>query len=152
MAVLAVLPASEAAADATVFVATTTQPANRPTFGAAVGGGLLVVGFEFEYASANEAVDSGAPSLKTAMASAYLQNPVPIAGLQFYGIVGAGFYRERIGESDAVNGLLTSAGGGVKMALAGPLKLRIDYRVFLLHGDARYTSPKRLYAGLNLSF
>jgi len=60
------------------------------------------VGFEFEYAWANEAVDSGAPSLKTGTINGYLQTPVPLAGLQFYGIVGAGVYRERFGEDDGV--------------------------------------------------
>ncbi len=42
--------ASPALADATVFVGANTTPANRPVRGLAVGVGLLVVGFEFEFA------------------------------------------------------------------------------------------------------
>jgi hypothetical protein len=152
LAVAAGLAPKESAADVTVFVAATTQPSNRPTFGVAAGGGLLIAGVEFEYAAAQEAADSLAPSLKTGMVSGYVQNPVPIAGLQFYAIVGAGLYRERFGQADAVTGLMTGAGGGVKMSLAGPVRLRIDYRVLLLRGDARYTSPKRFSAGLTVGF
>jgi hypothetical protein len=152
VAIAGMLPATRAAADITAFVATTTQPANRPTFGVAAGAGLVAVGFEFELATANEAADSGAPSLRTGMVSGYVQNPIPIAGLQFYGIAGAGVYRERFGDADAETNVMTSVGGGVKMSLAGPLKLRVDYRVLLLRGEARYTSPKRLYAGLTVGF
>ena len=152
MSLVAGLGATEAAADVTAFVATTTQPSNRPTFGFAAGAGLVAVGFEFEYAWANEAVDSGAPSLKTGTINGYLQTPVPLAGLQFYGIVGDGVYRERFGEDDGVTDVMTSVGGGVKLALSGPFKLRVDYRVLLLRGNARYTSPKRIYAGLSMSF
>jgi hypothetical protein len=40
----------------------------------------------------------------------------------------------------------------VKVSLAGPLRLRIDYRVFHLGSDALYSPSHRLYAGLNLKF
>jgi hypothetical protein len=46
-----------------------------------------------------------------------------------------------------------NVGGGVKMNLAGPLRLRLDYRVFTLRGsDVRHSKPQRFYAGLNLKF
>jgi hypothetical protein len=38
------------------------------------------------------------------------------------------------------------------MSLAGPLRLRLDYRVFTLSGDARHSKPQRFYAGLNVKF
>jgi adenylate kinase len=44
-------------------------------------------------------------------------------------------------------------GGGVKMNLAGPLRLRLDYRVFTFRGeDVRHARPQRFYVGLNLKF
>ena len=45
-----------------------------------------------------------------------------------------------------------NVGGGVKMSLAGPLRLRFDYRVFTLRGTPLYPQPQRFYAGLNLKF
>ena len=43
-------------------------------------------------------------------------------------------------------------GGGVKMDLAGPLRLRVDYRVFKQGGGALYSPAHRIYAGLNVKF
>jgi hypothetical protein len=36
--------------------------------------------------------------------------------------------------------------------LIGPIRLRIDYRVFKLGDGALYTPAHRIYAGLNLKF
>jgi opacity protein-like surface antigen len=142
-----------ARADATGFVGTDTDPSNRPLFGFAVGAGLLILGFEFEYMSVNEDLAEAAPSLRTGMGNVYVQNPIPIAGLQFYGTIGAGVYHEHfdvLDESETNVG--SNIGGGVKISLAGPLKLRLDYRVFTLVGGARYGNPQRIYAGLTLAF
>jgi hypothetical protein len=43
-------------------------------------------------------------------------------------------------------------GGGVKITLIGPLRLRLDYRVHTLRGTSLYSNPKRFYAGVNLKF
>ncbi len=40
----------------------------------------------------------------------------------------------------------------MKIKLAGPLRLRLDYRVFLLRGSPLYEKPQRFYAGINLGF
>jgi opacity protein-like surface antigen len=45
-----------------------------------------------------------------------------------------------------------NVGGGVKINLAGPLRLRLDYRVFTLQGSQRDAKPQRFYAGVNLKF
>jgi hypothetical protein len=45
-----------------------------------------------------------------------------------------------------------NVGGGVKVSVAGPLRLRFDYRVFTLQGDPRHSKPQRFYAGVNLKF
>jgi hypothetical protein len=34
----------------------------------------------------------------------------------------------------------------------GPVQIRVDYRIFNLRGDARFSNPQRFYTGLNLRF
>ncbi len=43
-------------------------------------------------------------------------------------------------------------GGGAKIKLVGPLRVRLDYRVFKLQGSPLYETYHRFYAGANLSF
>jgi opacity protein-like surface antigen len=114
--------------------------------------GLLIVGFEFEYSNTSDDVLDGAPRLKTYMGNVLLQTPFPIAGLQFYGTAGAGAYDEAFTDIGSETNVGINVGGGVKWTLAGPLRLRFDYRVFTLQGSARYDKPQRFYAGLNLKF
>lgn len=140
-----------ARADATAFIGSTTTPSNRVTKGLAVGAGLLIVGAEFEYASTSEDAPAGAPSITMGTASGLLQTPVPIAGFQPYVITGLGLYREMLGD-DVHTALAPSTGGGVKISLAGSLRLRVDYRVFRLGSGAHYSPVHRIYAGLNLKF
>ena len=150
-ALLIGITAKPARADATLFLGASTTPTTRPVVGGALGAGLIIVAFEFEYSSTSEDTDTGAPGLKVGTGNALLQTPLPIFGFQPYLEAGAGAYRERIGtRSDT--GFATGIGGGVKMSLAGPLRLRVDYRAFSLAGDARYSPSHRIYAGLNLKF
>lgn len=148
---LVVASARPSRADITAFLGATTTPTNRATTGAAVGSGLLLVGFEFEYSSAKEDPVTGAPLLKMGSANGLLQSPIPIHGIQPYVTAGAGIYRERVGTV-AVTGLAPNLGGGLKIALAGPLRLRLDYRVVRLGDKARYAPSHRIYAGLNVKF
>ncbi len=148
--VLAMLP-RPAAADATAFLGLTTTPANRSARGFALGFGLLIVGFEFEYSSTTEDPLSGAPSLRTGSFNGLLQTPFEIAHLQFYATAGGGVFREVLGTAGETN-FAINTGGGVKISLFGPIRLRIDYRVFKLSGSPLYSHPQRLYAGLNLKF
>lgn len=149
-AVLLAAPVT-ASADFTAFIGSTTTPENRFARGLSVGMGLLIVGFEFEYANTSEEEEDLAPGLRTFMFNGLLQTPVPIAGMQFYGTAGAGAYRETVLETSETN-VGINLGGGVKVSLAGPLRLRLDYRVFTLQGDPRHSKPQRFYAGLNLKF
>lgn len=150
-AVLLAATAAPVSADMTAFLGATTTPTNRQVRGAAVGSGLLVVGFEFEYSATAEDVKTGAPALKVGSANGLIQTPVPIFGFQPYATAGAGIFRERLGTSTET-GLAPNVGGGVKIGLAGPLRLRLDYRVFKLGNGARFTPSHRIYAGLNLKF
>ncbi|HWW86275.1 MAG TPA: outer membrane beta-barrel protein [Vicinamibacterales bacterium] len=146
---LLISAAAPARADITAFLGVNTTPSTRQTRGIAAGVGLVIVGFEFEYAITNDDPSAGAPLLKTGMGSVYLQTPFAFHGVQPYFITGGGFYHEELGDhSDTSFGFNT--GGGAKVALAGPLQLRFDYRIFRLGSGALNTSVHRFYAGVNL--
>jgi len=149
---LAVLAPAPAYADATLFLGASTSPANRSTRGVAIGAGLLVIGFEFEYADTTDDVATGAPALKTGMGNVLLQSPISFVGIQPYVTVGGGVYREELGTAVSNTGFGMNTGGGVKIALVGPIRLRVDYRVFTLKNGALTTPAHRIYAGLNLKF
>jgi hypothetical protein len=152
--VLLVLSPASAFADATVFIGANATPSNRPVKGAALGLGLLIVAFEFEYAATDEDVDTAAEpaaALKTGMGNVLLQTPVAIFRLQPYFTTGGGIYRETLGTHQET-GVGTNVGGGVKVSVLGPLRLRLDYRVFKLGSGALHSPAHRFYAGVNLSF
>jgi opacity protein-like surface antigen len=142
-----------AAADVTGFIGVNPTPANRPVKGFAVGAGLLIVGFEFEYANTSEDVTQAAPALHTYMFNGLAQTPFAIAGLQPYATIGGGVYHETLSAPAASEtNVGTNVGGGAKISLAGPLRLRVDYRVFKLRGSPLHSTVQRFYAGINLKF
>jgi opacity protein-like surface antigen len=147
-ALLATCP-SPARADLTGFFGFSPTPSTRSTRGFAVGINLLVVGFEFEYANTAEDERQAAPRLTTRMVNGLLLTPS--GSTQLYLTGGAGLYTETYrGFKDT--SLATAVGGGLKIGLAGPLRLRLDYRVFHLHGDALYKNPQRFYTGVSIAF
>jgi hypothetical protein len=146
-----VLAGRPAFADITAFIGASPTPVSRQAKGLAIGAGLLVVGFEFEYSSIKEDSEENAPSLKTGMANLLLQTPIPIFGFQPYWTGGVGIYNEGL-KGVGVTNVGVNTGAGVKLSLIGPLKLRVDYRIFKLAGDAPQSHPQRIYAGLNLGF
>ena len=145
------LTATPAQADVTAFLGTNTTPANRQVRGVAVGFGLLIVAFEVEYTFTTDDPAATAPSLKIGSGNLLIQTPVAIFGVQPYFTTGGGVYSETLGTHTA-RGFAPNTGGGVKVSLAGPLKVRVDYRVFKLGSGALYSPAHRVYAGLNLSF
>ena len=151
--------ATPAFADLTAFLGRATTPDGRNARGLAIGTGLLIVGFEFEYSSIDEDLTPDdpadiAPELKTYMFNGLLQTPVPIARMQFYGTIGGGVYHETLSTlaDTSETNFGTNVGGGAKITLAGPLRVRLDYRVFSLRGSPRQTNVQRFYAGVNLKF
>ena len=150
-ALLALGYAAPARADITAFIGANTTPANRTVRGGAVGLGLVIVGLELEYANTRLDERVPAPELKTGMGNLYLQTPVPILGFQPYLTTGAGLFREKDATHSKM-GLGSNMGGGVKIKLAGPIRLRVDYRNFRLGRGVLATPTHRVYAGLSLSF
>ena len=142
---------ARAYADLTAFIGANTTPSNRQAKGFAVGGGFLIIGFEFEYSNTTDDPASAAPSLTTGMGNLLLQTPVAFMGIQPYFTTGGGVYQETLGaHEDTSFGLNT--GGGAKISLIGPLRLRVDYRVFKLGSGALNSPAHRIYVGVNLKF
>src|SRR5262245_1431263 len=150
------LTPSMAFADLTAFLGVNGTPSSRSVKGFAVGAGLLIVGFEFEYANSNEDLSDVAelaPGLRTFMFNGLVQTPFAIAGFQPYATAGGGAYHETLSVPDiSETNFGVNVGGGVKMNLAGPLRLRFDYRVLSLKGHALHPTVQRFYAGINLKF
>jgi Outer membrane protein beta-barrel domain len=151
--------AAPARADLTAFVGAQSSPSTRATTGVAVGSGILIVGFEVEYAQAGADDDcfsttTCAPSVRTVMFNGLLQTPRHLVPrTQLYFTVGGGYFRERFESLDEQKtGAATNVGGGAKIDLAGPLRVRLDYRVFKLGSSAVYATPQRFSVGLNLAF
>ncbi len=143
--------ATPAFADATFFIGSVTTPSSRTAKGLAIGVSLLIVAFEFEYASSPEEASDAAPALRTGMGNVLLQTPVAIAGVRPYFTTGAGGYRETLGTRQETQ-LGVNTGGGVKISLLGPVRARLDYRLFKLRGDPLHSTVHRVYAGLNIAF
>ena len=108
------------------------------------------MGFEFEYGSTSENQTKSLPSLRTTSGNAFLQT-IGLPGFQLYLTTGAGVYREKL-VNDQETAFLLNNGGGAKINLAGPLRARVDYRIFSLRGNPRHKTVQRLYGGLNLAF
>lgn len=146
--------AAPASADLTGFLGVNGTPAKRAVKGLAIGTGLLIVGFEAEYSDTSEDLVLAAPRLRTVMFNGLAQTPIPIARMQFYATAGGGLYRESVSTEPDGNetNFGTNIGGGAKISVVGPLRLRVDYRVFNLRGTPRHATVQRFYAGINLKF
>jgi len=148
--VLLGIPA-RASADLTAFIGVNTSPSNRTATGLAVGFTVAVVGVELEYSNSREDALMAAPSLKTGMANLMMQTPGSVGGVRFYFTLGGGIYREQLGDRQDTS-FATDLGGGVKITLAGPVQLRLDYRTFALRGNPIEGRHQRFYVGANLAF
>lgn len=147
-----VLAAPAAArADVTAFLGASPTPGLHLGRGASVSAGFIVVAFEIEAAQILEQTTDAEPALATGMGNILVQTPLEVSRMQFYGTAGAGVYRERLGTIQETNGAV-NLGGGVKIGLAGPLKLRLDYRLFRLRGAPLHPTWHRVYAGATLGF
>jgi hypothetical protein len=145
---------TDAFADATAFIGVHANPERQTLRGFAGGFSLLIVGFEGEYSQAGEDESAAVPSLMTISGNVFVQTPIPVFGTRFYLTTGTGVYREKVDAiSHQETNLVFNTGGGAKITLAGPLRIRLDYRVLKLRGEPlRPSAVHRLYAGINLGF
>src|SRR5204863_10195050 len=147
---LTVMP-TPARADITGFIGANTTPKSRHTQGFAVGAGVMFLGIEFEYGSTPDDPAALAPSLNTGTGNVLFQAPFAIFGFQPYFSTGGGIYHEEL-TTHSKTGFALDTGGGVKISLLGPVRLRVDYRVFKLGDEALESPVQRIYVGLNLKF
>lgn len=147
---LLLVPAA-AWADVTLFLGATPSPVNRGLTGAAVGFGLIVVGAEAEVTRWPSVSTSGTAGLTTWSANGLLQTPGGLSSVQLYATAGAGLYRETTGLTSRMSTALNT-GGGLKVKVAGPIRLRLDYRMFRLQGSPQTAVLHRIYGGASLAF
>ena len=143
--------ARPAHADITAFLGLSPTPERHFLRGFSGGLSLLIVGFEFEFSDLAEDDIDGLPGLKTYSGNVFAQTPIEIKGTQFYATAGAGAYRETLGAAEETH-VGINLGGGVKIRLLGPLRVRLDYRVFQLRGSPLFSTYQRFYAGGNIAF
>lgn len=162
MLLVAAVPAP-ARADVTAFLGTIRRPGPlqgsgqtrahtmQGATGASFGMGLIIVGFEVEAARTGEDTVKKIAGLTTGMANVMVQTPT--SSFQLYATTGAGLFHETLGLTGVTN-FATNIGGGLKLALAGPLRLRLDYRIIHMSGrvDSTTSNVQRFYGGLNLKF
>jgi opacity protein-like surface antigen len=141
-----------ASADITAFLGLAGGPSVRQSWGLAAGIGFVIVGIEFEYGDTSESAEHAAPRIRTGSFNLLVQTPMAVGGVQVYGTTGAGGYHEDMGALSATNASV-NLGGGVKVNLAGPLRLRFDYRYFrFLGAPLGEDNVHRFYVGGNLRF
>ena len=138
-----------ARADITAFLGLTPTPERHVLKGFGVGVGLLIVGFEFEFAHISEDVTEQLPGLRTYAGNVLVQTPTE--KVQLYGTTGVEGYRENLGDHQETY-FGTNIGGGAKIKLVGPFRVRLDYRIFKLQGSPLHSVYQRFYAGANLKF
>jgi|SRR5579862_5920969 len=150
VAALVATPAP-AAADGTAFLGLSPTSNARSASGAALGFKFIFLDFEFEYAHMTEGLASNTPGFSSGMFNIALETPTKT---KIYLTAGGGLTHENLGAATRW-GVGTDIGGGVKLPLAGPIRLRLDYRVFTLHNGIPSAPNKmqyRFYAGLNVAF
>lgn len=138
-------------ADITAFLGLSPTPARHTVKGFSGGLSLLVVGFEVEFSDLGEDTLDALPGLKTYSGNVFVQTPVEVKGTQFYATAGGSGYRENLGTRQETH-FGVNVGGGVKIRVLGPVRLRLDYRVFQLRGEPLYSTYQRFYAGANIAF
>ena len=148
---LVAMTAQPARADITAFLGLSPTPERHSVKGFSGGLSLVVVGFEFEYSHLGEDTPQFLPGLKTYSGNVLVQTPVELKGTQFYATAGVGAYQEYLGPRDQTHATL-NFGGGIKVRILGPVRLRLDYRVFQLKGEPLHPTYQRFFAGANFAF
>ena len=142
--------------NATAFAGAAMTPDPHVAIGIAVGvrPRPTPVSLEFEYSRSGGDPAEGVPAIGTFSGNLLLQFPVPSSRYRFYGYFGVGVYSlsldSRVSEPEG----FWNVGGGAKITIAGPLKLRLDYRAFRLApiSGEYHSNPHRLSLGIVAGF
>jgi hypothetical protein len=148
---------AESPVGVTAFGGVAWAPGPHPASGIAVGvkpRDRTPLGLEFEYARSRRDPASGVPGIVTVAGNFVIQPALKWSRVRVYATLGVGGYvllRDH-GSSEANDA--RNFGGGVKMTIAGPFKLRMDYRRFLLAriGGEYHSNEHRLYLGIVAGF
>ena len=151
IAILLAVTAMPARADITAFLGVSPTPERHAVRGFSAGLSLVIVGFEFEYSQIAEDEAEVLPGLKTYSGNVFVQTPTEVKGTTFYATAGAGGYRETLDSFEETHVGL-NIGAGAKVRLVGPVRVRVDYRIFKLQGSPLYDRYHRFYVGGNIAF
>jgi hypothetical protein len=151
----AITQTRESPVNVTAFAGVAMAPGPHAAIGVAVGVRPQPgpVSLEFEY-SRSRSPAAGMPAIETFAGNLLVQLPTPPSRFQFYGTVGVGFYALLLNDHTSEPNDARNFGGGAKITLAGPMKLRIDYRAFRLTplGGEYHSNEHRLYVGIVAGF
>lgn len=146
----------EARINATAFAGAAMTPDPHVAIGIAVGlrPRPTPVSLEFEYSRSGSDPAEGVPAIVTFSGNVLLQFPVQASRYQFYGTFGVGVYGLSLDSKSSEPDGVWNFGGGAKITIAGPLKLRVDYRAFRLAPIPReyHSNEHRLYLGIVAGF
>ena len=151
------VPGSTQAADLAVLPGLMAGSGPSPAFGVVIGHAPSVAGFEIEYLGT-----AGRKTVNRSVAGGIFGNlvvqPVMVGRIQPFAILGFGMWGETFENGGTGEMSAKDIGGGIKVWLGEHLRLRLDYRLFLL-GDAddgtrlpSTTRPQRISAGLHVAF
>ena len=151
------VPGSTQAADLAVLPGLMAGTSPKPAFGVVIGHAPSVAGFEIEYLGT-----TGRKTVNRSVAGGIFGNlivqPVMVGRLQPFAIAGFGMWGETFENGGTGEMSARDIGGGIKVWLTDHLRLRLDYRLFLL-GDAddgsrlpSTTRPRRISAGVHVAF
>ena len=154
--------AGPASADATVYAGAVTGGGSRSVVGGAIGffprETGAVIGFEIDHMRTIGGVTPSRPRIESSGGALLVQVYVVPRRFQAYGALGGGVFSQDGGDQTAA-GIAANFGGGIKITLAGPLRIRLDYRLFVLSQNPdqslealSYKHPQRVTAGLALAF
>ena len=138
--------------NATAFAGAAMTPDPQVAIGVAVGvrPRPTAVSLEFEYSRSGSDPAEGVPAIVTFSVNFLLQFPVQPSRYQFYGTFGVGVYGLLRDSTSSEPDGVRNFGGGAKITVAGPFKLRVDYRAFRLAPIPReyHSNEHRLYVGV----
>ena len=140
--------ATPARADVTAFLGLSPTPDNHFLRGFSGGVSLIIIGFEFEYAKLSEDDVEQLPACRRIQATCWCRRRRECSCTPRSA---AAATARALGDAEETH-VGVNIGGGAKIPLIGPLRVRVDYRVFQLRGAPIHSTYQRFYVGGNIAF